>query len=210
MGLFGFGKKKETPELSSDFDMDVPPKPPEFRVEGPAEPTSEELKPIEPLILTPPEKPTHTDDFAPAGLIPQPLPEVQQTIAQVQEVVPEELPALELPENIPLLHEEYLSQSEPAPKIIPTPPADAEHPLGESVLLRTEGPLFVTLEGYEKIVGSTMHVRSNIQHAEDRASSMITAQAREEGMYTRFQQCLEHVERKLAYIDRMLYGEAEE
>lgn len=204
-----FGRKKESTDFGIDVDMDVPPKPPEFRVEGPAEPTADELKPIEPLILPPPEKPAHVDDLAPAGLAPQPLPEVAQAITQVQQQVPQELPPLELPDNIPLLHEEYMLMPEPAPPSIGAPSSDLEHPLGESVLLRTEGPLFITMEGYEKIVGNAVSIRANLQRAEDRTVSMGTTRTREDTLYTRFQQCVEHVERKLAYIDRMLFGEAE-
>ncbi|MBI1969531.1 hypothetical protein HYS48_02455 [Candidatus Woesearchaeota archaeon] len=223
MPLLSFLKRKKREEgsgaeESSEMELDKPPKPPEFLIEGGTEfPSPEDYGKQKEE-----GKPRHVDDLGTPPEQELEFPSLEEPEAQAKAIlekpemqeeksaeVPEELPELEEPEAefpsvpVPLEHEEYQAEVEPIEK-----PAKREKykPMGESILIEP-GPLFVSMDGYKLILQNIDRIVGDLQTAEENTNSLNIDRAKEDAVYGKFHTALEQLERKLSYIDRTLFEE---
>ena len=204
------------PEL--DEEMDKPPKPPEYDIQGPQFPSPGKL----PLSSSQDGTPQ-----APADLLQLDIPEQKP---------PEQKPAhmdnlhdLSSAKPLQISQPISISQSMPLsqlmPEINPSPFASfdyeeylhtipvrtvASHPkisgpqLHESILI-TPGPLFVDLEGYKQVLEHLAAIKSDLKKTDEECIILNGDRAKEDSLFGRFENALEQIERKLSIIDKTLF-----
>lgn len=211
MAMLGFlkkGKREERMAMEEqEFELDKPPKPPEFDIRGGTEFPSPEAYGIQPET----KKTVHADDL---GMIPEEqleLPPVEKPFAgqeqQPLEEIPEELPELE---EEPALEEQPLTPIDHVeyPPAEPRPRKQRERELseGESILMQP-GPLFVSLSGYNQVLENIDTILQDLNHAEENTVNLNVDRSNEDSLYGKFRNTLEQMERKFAYIDKTLFEE---
>jgi len=145
----------------------------------------EELPPL-PEIKMDPEL-----DEPVAADIPEPdVPEIMVDDAELDEEEPEELP-----ENLPAEVPEPLAP-QPAPVQAPEPD-----------IIRTQLPptIFVSVNDYQKIMDGVNFVKSKISKAEDDLKVLNSLQNAEEKELNSMRSMLEDVQRKITYVDEVIF-----
>jgi hypothetical protein len=145
-------------------------------------------------------------------LPPPPAPESAMQPAEVRIVnelpsmeqlpeLPEEAPAaMELP-SMPEHEEAPMPELEEAPAEMPEP---EERPVKARPVTRKE-PLFVNVEDYQNVLTSINYVRSKLGEAEDLVRKLNDIKAVEEKNFEAWRNQLEDVQRKLAYVENVVF-----
>jgi len=181
MGLFGKKKKEE---------MDVPPPPPPEEDEG-ALPAMPEEKKEELPELPPIEAETH---------LPSELPEIKPGGEKEEKPSMPEFPSA--PEK-----EEYEKEEE-AEEEPEMPEAPAEMPKEEreiSVVRPEEGPKFIPVTKFQTVLTEAEEIKSSIKETDEVISRVKTLRDEEQKTFDKWRAHLEGVEKKLNYIDSMIF-----
>ena len=112
----------------------------------------------------------------------------------------------ELPELTPPPLPDF--EPEPAQALPPEPEpiAAEETPATQPARQHAEGPLFVSVQDYEAILNSVNSIKEKLSEAESSFQKLQTIKKEQEQGLEDWRLTLEDVQRKLTYVDDVLFG----
>lgn len=143
-------------------------------------------------------------------------------------IAPLELPQRNIPSTmIEPINPQSSSSSDETPypstdEAVPTPPplfsehlpegfTDGSEPVEdhlEKPKLRSydsNAPLFITIEGYRRILADLDHVKNQLKHAEDVVGRLNELKSAKDKEFEKWRMELEDVQRKLLYVDKVIF-----
>ncbi|MBI4145343.1 hypothetical protein HY493_04015 [Candidatus Woesearchaeota archaeon] len=128
-----------------------------------------------------------------------------------------ELPPPPMPDlgpELPPLPEQSMEAPEPPQELMPEAPETPEpmheeptaHEEREAPVRTDEGPLFVSVQDYQTILNSVNMIRSKLGDAEDSFKKLHDIKQGQEKELEDWRSTLEDVQRKLTYVDEVLFG----
>lgn len=184
MGLFSRKKKAK---------MEIPPPPP---------PEGGEMAPMEPATPAAP-MPSAPRQMKRATLPPKESMHIPSELPEIKPLGKMEKPA-PMPEFPAMPGDEAEKMPEPeaaempsAPKMAPAPEMPAEP--------EEEKPKFVSVSNFQTILSETNEIKASIKKAEDSIARLNTLKTEEEKAFSSWRSQLEDVEKKLSYIDQVIF-----
>jgi hypothetical protein len=127
----------------------------------------------------------------PMQLPPPPMPELDDEQMELPEL-PMDVEPMDVPAEMPV-HEED-SAVEP-----PSLPELRQH-------LPREGPLFVSVQDYQMILNGVTAIKAKLSMTDESFKKLHDIKAAQEKQLDAWRQSLEDVQRKLTYVDEVLFG----
>ncbi len=202
MGFFKLLKKnKKSDDTNENSTVDFPPTPPEMDIDSSTknEPSAESI----PMRTDIPEVPDFDDDFSKHD-----LPDFDEDFE------PSSVP--NFGEQAPMAEKDIISQVNMGKEEAPIRPIEHTH---EEIHMQAnsnpipirdanpKGPIFITSENFQKVLGRIKESRSNLKNQETKLLSLEELKINEDKKHALWKNKVEDIQRKLIYIDRALFEE---
>ena len=222
MGFFSFIKKDKGKQLSAPENIELPPLPdmnslpplPEGGPELPTPPDMEEPIPEEPaeektppVVETPEEMAPEEANMFPEIPLEEPVEEIPEKIPSLEEIpeAPPEMPEIETPE--PTIEEPNIEEPVPSkiPRLEGLEPVPYKEPYEFKLHREARGPIFVKVDMYKEILDDVAGMKQSLKNDENIYARIMDLKTEEDKRFEHIHRTFEDIQRKLMYVDRMLF-----
>jgi hypothetical protein len=139
--------------------------------------------------------------------------EAQPKVVESLDLPPPPVPEAPIPSSEVRIVNELAPMAEPEPivqeTIVPVTPAEMAPPMPEEHLEPArhvrEKPLFVSVDDYQQVLGSISYIRNRLQDAEALVKKLNELKVSEEKEFDSWRAQLEDLQKKLAYVEDVIF-----